>query len=460
MKILKKGSAVPAVLIISSSFVIVIYGILILLATQLDFSNRDLASDKSLNVAEAGIEYYKWQLNQDPTNYTDNLGEHVFYDAEGNEVGTYRIEVTPPSDSSSRVTVKSTGWAKNNPGITRTVEAVFGQRPLTAFAFLHNSNIWFGNEIVINGPILTNGGIRMDGTNNSTVQTTVETYTCGVETGCSSPTQKPGIWGNGGPQELWQFPVPAVDFDSINVDFAEMKMDAQTTGLYVGPSGKSGYHITFNSDGTFTLKQVVNAQTEKGYSFEFGCENVLQDIKVEQTVGTYDVSSAPVIFIEDDVWVDGTLNGETTIVAARFPIDTNNADIIIMNNVVYLDNSGNNRLGLVSQKDIVIGEEIPETLEINGGLLAQKGRVIRHHYNYSQCSKGGGTDSVKDELIISGSIISNLSSYWNFSGGPGVPASGFVKTTISYDPFLEQDPPSYFPNYGGFQLISWKEVKN
>lgn len=457
-----KGNVTPAILVISASFIIVIYAILVLLATQLDFSNRDLATQKALHVAESGIDYYRWHLNSDPTDYQDGTGEdgqylHNLLDSEGNNIGSYILEITPPEDNSTRVTVKSTGYSNNNSNLSRTVTAVFGRQPLTAFAFLHNSNIWFGQEITINGPIFTNGGIRMDGTNTSTVQTTVATYTCGVETGCSSPTEKPGIWGNGGPQELWEFPIPMIDFDNINADFNDLKTEAQSDGLYLGPSGKSGYHIIFNSDSTFTVNQVTNAQATKGYSFEFGCENVVQDIKVEQLIGTFNVVDVPVIFVEDDVWVDGTLNGETTVAAARFPIDTNNADIIILDNLVYLDKLGDHKLGLVSQNDVIIGLEVPEYLEINGALLAQSGRVIRHHYKYFQCSQGNGQHALKNELILYGSIISNLSSYWNFSQGPGLPASGFVKTIINFDPNLEESPPGYFPSYGEFQLLDWKE---
>lgn len=462
MKFFKKGNVTPAILIISASFIIVIYAVLILLATQLDFSNRDLARQKALHIAEAGVDYYRWHLNSDPDDYQDGTGQpgpyvHEFFDTEGNSVGSYSLEITPPSDNSERVNVTSTGYSNSNPNLTRTITAVFGRQPITAFAFLHNSNIWFGQDITINGPIFTNGGIRMDGTNTSTVQTTVETYTCGVETGCSSPTEKPGIWGNGGDQSLWEFPVPLIDFDTLNADFNSLKSYSQTSGFYLAPSGKSGYHITFNSDATFTVKEVVTAQAIKGYSFEFGCENVIQDIKVEQNIGTYNVADAPVIFVEDDVWVDGTLNGTITLAAARFPIDTDNADIILLDNLVYLDKEGGHKMGLVSQNDIIIGLNVPDEFEINGGLLAQSGRVIRHHYNYFKCSKGGGNDSVKNELAIYGSIISNLSSYWNFSSGPGSPASGFVKTTISYDPDLEAEPPGYFPNYGDFQLLDWRE---
>jgi hypothetical protein len=66
-------------------------------------------------------------------------------------------------------------------------------------------------------------------------------------------------------------------------------------------------------------------------------------------------------------------------------------------------------------------------LDLNGALLAQNGRTIRHHYGYFGC-KSGGADKMKKEFNFYGSLISNLQSYWNHSSGPKSPASGFIKT--------------------------------
>jgi hypothetical protein len=453
-----KGTITPALLVITGTFLIVIYSLLILLSMQLDFSQRQISSETAFNVAEAGVEYYKWHLLEDPTDFQDNTGSdgpyvHSIKTASGVDA-TFSLDIKTNIDKSI-ITLSSTAWVNNSPNIKRTIKAVYGRTPLTRYSFFHNSPIWFGNEVTLDGPVFSNGPIRMDGTNTSTVQSAVESYICGDETGCSSPTEKPGIWGIGGPQELWQFPVPQADFDTINVDFNYMRNQAQSTGVYLPPSGKQGYHIIFDSGGNFNVYEVNVTQSFKGYSEEYGCENLFEDIKNETLIATYSVSEAPIIFSEDTIWVDGTLNGKTTIVAARFPFDTNNADIWILNNLLYVDKSGNSRLGLIAQRDVIMGKDVPEFFEIDAAMLTQKGRVIRHHYNMQKCKNSG--DTQRKQLIIYGSIISNLRSYWNFSGGPGVPASGFQETQIIYDTHMFNDPPEYFPNYGNFRLLSWTE---
>jgi hypothetical protein len=116
-------------------------------------------------------------------------------------------------------------------------------------------------------------------------------------------------------------------------------------------------------------------------------------------------------------------------------------------------------MGLIAQHDIVMPKDVPEDLEINGALLAQSGRVLRHHYNYHGCKEGN--PEMKDQLTIFGSVISNLVAYWNFSGGgSGQPTSGFVKREIIYDENLYFEPPPYFPSDGEMQMLSWQEVDN
>ena len=466
-KIIEKGTVTPVLLIVASSFIIVIYALVFILAMQFDFSHRQVASDKALQIAEAGINYYRWHLHEDPDDYQDGTGSagpylHEYFDPQGGKIGEYSLEITPPSGNSQIVTIESTGYTSQYPKVKRKITAQYGKVVLTKYAFLHNSNMWFGNDITVTGPVFANGGIRQDGTNTSTVESSRQTYTCGLETGCTSaqgnpqPEEKPGVWGSGEIDELWNFPVTPIDFDSIKVDFSSMKTTAQNSGLYQGPSGAQGYHVVFNSAGTFNLYRVTGTSTVQGYTAEGGCENMQQTIVNETLLGTYNVSEKSIIFLEDNVWVEGVVNGQTTIAAARFPIGSYNTVVWIPNDLTYLAKNGNHKLGIVVENDIIFTKDIPEYFDLNGALLAQNGRTIRHHYGYFGC-KSGGADKMKKELNFYGSLISNLPSYWNHSSGPKSPASGIIKTTLDYDPENLENPPPYFPAFGGYQFLGWKE---
>ncbi len=462
-KTTQNGTITPALLIVASAFIIVIYAMVFILALQFDFSHRQIASDKALQIAEAGLNYYNWHLSKDPDDYQDGTGQpgpykHDYLDPQGGKVGEYSLQITAPTESSQPVTIVSTGYTSQFPKVKRVVQAQYGKVVLTKFSFLHNSNMWFGNDIDVTGPVFSNGGIRMDGNNTSTMESSRATYTCGIETGCNSPEEKPGIWGSGEIDELWKFPVTPIDFDSIKVDFSSMKTAAQDQGVYLTASGAQGYHLVFDPSGTVNIYKVTGTSIVQGYSDEGGCENMQQEIVSQTLINTRNLSTTPIIFAEDNVWVEGVVKGKTTVAAARFPLGTFNAVIWIPNNLTYFAKDGTNKLGLVVEKDIIFTKDVPEYFNLNGALLAQNGRTIRHHYGYFGC-KSGGNDKMKKEFNFYGSLISNLRSYWNHSSGPKSPASGFVKTTLEYDPTNFDDPPPFFPSFGGYQFLGWKELK-
>lgn len=454
------GTITPAILIISSAFIIVIYGVLFALTTQFDFSRRQTASETAIHFAEAGINYYRWHLAHDPNDYTSDVGIHDYTDPQGDLIGQFNIEVTPPEGGSSIITITSTGYSNEFANIDRTIEAKYGQPSFSRFAYMSNSSSWYGTGITVNGEIRSNNGIRMDGTNNSLVSSAKLEYNCGTETGCFPPEPKPGVWGSGGDQGLWQFPVPSLDFDTLSFDFANMRDAAQDIGLYLDDSGDEGYHIMFFDNGSIRINRVLSTSFVRGYSVPGqglgeegagGCRNLYQIITDEELVGTYNVSDAPILFAEDNLWVEGTVEGRITVIAARFPIISSNVDVWIPNSILYNDYDGSDALGLISQSDIFFARDVPEDFNVDGVLMAQSGKIIRHGY-FNWC--GGSSEAVKDKLTINGSLISYFTSYWNFGAAPD---SGFIEREINYDSSMLFNPPPYFPTSGEFEIIDWIE---
>lgn len=450
------GSITPAILVIASTFIVAIYGVIFVLSLQFDYSRRQTASESALNIAEAGINYYRWHLAHDPDDYTDGTGQpgpyvHDYTDPQGDTVGKFSLEITPPENGSSVVTIRSTGWSDEFPSVTRTIEAEYGIPSFTQYSFSSNASTWYGSNITVNGRVHSNNGVRMDGTNTALVTSAQETYICGSETGCYPPQEMPGVWGSGGDKGLWQYPVPAIDFDSISFDFATMREDAQQDGLYLPPSGSNGYHLLFLSDGTVRVNRVTRTRYYNSYSPEDGCRRRYERIRRESLYGIYNLSDTPLIFAEDQLWVEGTVNGRTTVVAARFPIESNSMDIWIPNNITYSAYDGSSTLGLIAQHDIYFARDIPEDFNVDAVLMAQTGKVIRHGY-FWWC--GGTSQAVKDSLTINGSLISYEKSYWNFGS---TPTSGFVTRTINYDSNNLFNPPPYFPTTGDYEFLNWKE---
>lgn len=464
----KSGSATPAILVITTSFIIIIYGLLFLLGIQLDFSNRQTASERALHVAEAGINYYKWHLAHAPTDFKDGTGnpgqpgpyEHDYKDPQGAIVGKYSLQITPPANGSSIVTIISTGWTNQYPKIKRTIKAQYGIPSMSEFSFLSNASTWYGSGITVNGKIHSNNGIRMDGTNTSTVSSYQTTYMCGSETGCQPPKQKPGVWGAGGDKGLWQFPSAYIDFDSISLDFTTMRDAAKAQGLYLEPSKAMGYHLLFLNDGTVRVNKVLSTNYLESYSVpgqglgelgKGGCRRNYMLITSESVIGTYQVSQTPIIFAEDDLWVEGTVVGRVSVAAVRFPLTSSQAVIWIPNSIKYTKYDGSDSLGLVAENDIYFTRDVPDNFQVDAILMAQKGTVLRHGY-FDWC--GGTEGAVKQKLTINGSVISYYKSYWNFGSGP---ESGFRQREINYDTHVLYAPPPFFPTSGQYEFISWTE---
>lgn len=454
---MRKGSISILVLVFGVVISLAVSGLVVVAATQYTASTRTEYFERSLSVAESGIDYYRWHLAHAPQDYRDGTNHtgpytHTISDPYGNTNATFSLSVSPPASGSSIVTISSTGWMNEHPEIKREIVAKYGIPSLAKYSFLHNANVWFGSGLTIYGQVMSNGGIRMDGVNNSTITSSRQTYTCGSETGCSPSTTKNGVWGSGGPSNLWQFPITSIDFNSLQVDFNTLKTQAQNSGVYLAGSGYYGYHLVFNSNGTVTITKVKTATNQKGWSVENDCENLYQTIGTELSVGTYSLSQKQLIFAEDNIWVDGVVNGQATVVAAKFPLTMNYMNIWINNNITYIAKDGHSQLGLFAQNDIYMGYGVPNNLEIDAALLASSGHIIRHDYNYSGCNVQAG--AVKNSLTIYGSIISNEKSYWNYGTNPD---SGFVTRNITYDQNLYYLPPPYFPSQGQYQLISWSE---
>lgn len=454
-----RGSITPALLVITGAFVTAIYGLLMVIALQLDFSHRQVASQQALSIAEAGINYYKWHLAHAPEDFMDGTGTvgpyiHTFADPQGGNAGSYSLTVTPPTDGSTIVTLTSTGWTDVYPSVKRTITATYGRPSYARFSFLTNASSWYGAGITVNGAVHSNTGIRMDGVNTSLVTSAVATYLCGSETGCSPAQSRPGVWGSGpgGAQGLWQFPVPAIDFNSISFDFNQMKLSAQSDGLWLANSGASGYHLVFLSNGTVNISRVTSTNYYNGMLENGSCPRLYQRITNESFIGNYTLADTPIIFVEDALWVEGVVNGKTTVAAVQFPISSTTTNVWIRGNLYYNAYDNSDELGLIAQDDIYFARDIPNDFRVDGALMAQSGKIIRHGY-VSGCGYSS-TYSVRNSLTINGALISFNKSYWNWGSGP---TSGFRTRTISYDSNLLYMPPPYFPTSGEYEFISWAE---
>lgn len=409
--------------------------------------NNELA----FQVAEAGIEYYRWHLNHNSDDFQDGTGQSGPYLHEfknnGVVVGYYSLNITPPQATSSAVIVESTGWLKNQPQSRRTIRVKLGGSSLTDlanFAFVSNTDIWVGNNTIISGRVHSNNGIRFDGTATAPISSAVESYQCQPihGEGCQNQT-KPGVWGQGGPQSFWQYPVTSKDFSTISADLSSIKSLADSSGVSLTSSGQQGWYLHFLPNGTFTAAKVTATNCYAGQDLNEQHDSwYCVDIKTTDTATTYPLPTSGYIFVDDTVWVDGVVSGRATIGSGT------GKSIIINDNLTYLTKNGTDAIGLIADQNVILPHDSPNNLEINAVVYAKNGAARRYYYN----------GNYKDSLYLYGSVITAGTWTWSWISNGGSVVSGYRSTTLYYDSNLTYNPPGGFAFGKVFTPLLWEEV--
>jgi type II secretory pathway pseudopilin PulG len=478
----QRGYILIGVLFVASLSVVVLGALVGWSVSSVKFARQVLVREQALQVAEAGIEYARWHLAHFQTDYTlgeETSGPHTypFYDYGGNQIGSYTLTVTPPSLGSTIVTITSEGRIDTAVSASRTIEVRLAIPSLAKYAVVANDSMRFGAGTEIFGPLHSNGGIRFDGTAWNTVTSALAQYDDPDHSGANefgvhthrdinmSSTTDSFRALEAPPQEVpvrtdvfkagREFPVPSVDFAGIISDLASIKSNAQTAGKYLAPSGAQGYQIVLKANDTYDVYQVQTVTPVPSGQ----CRNDLNEtgwgtwsIQTKTFVGNYTLPENGLIFVEDTLWIEGVIDGaRLTIAAARFP-DTvsQRKNIIISNDITYTHKDGTDAIALIAQNNITIAMTADTSLDIDGALVAQNGRVGRYYYNAS-C----GQYRTRTQITLFGMIATNKRYGFAFTDG-----SGYATRTIVYDTSLLYSPPPFFPLAAeSYQIISWEERK-
>ena len=441
---------------------------------------RDAAlREQAFQIAEAGIEYYRWHLAHVSTDYQDGTGApgpyvHEYRDATGAVIGTFTLTITPPPIGSTLVIVVSEGVVTANPSITRRIEAKFAIPSIAKFAFVANSKMRFGAGTEVFGPIHSNDGIRFDGLAHNLVTSFKYSYDdpdhsgadeYGVHTHLSpsdpippvppppgTPPSRTDVFISGR-----QVSVPAVDWNGFTQDLSQMKTDAQTSGRYFAGSGALGYNIVLKTDDTFDLYTVTslvspqsncyNSQNQSGWG--------TWSIASETLLGNYAFPANGLVFLEDNVWVEGTISSaRLTIAAGRFPESSStNANIIVNEDIRYTNYDGADVLGLIAQGNINVGLVSNDVLTIDAAIVAKNGRAGRYYYRYA-FSKSCSPYHQRDTINLFGMIATKERYGFAYTDG-----NGYETRNIIYDGNLLYGPPPSFPlTSDQYQTISWREL--
>ncbi len=475
----QRGQLSLQVLILGSIATVLIAGFVLWAQGFVTNVGRGGMKAQAFTIAEAGIEYYRWHLAHSPLDFTDGQSAsttqpyvHPYYDKNGNRLGQFELVITKPATGSTIVVIQSTGKVDADSTIKKIIKIKMGLPSLARFSAASNADIRFGSGTVVYGELHSNGGIRFDGTAYNKVTSAKSTYDDPDHSGSSEfgvhthvapvdpipPTTVPvrtDVFKAGR-----QFPVPALDFNGITQDLANLKsLATSTSGYYKGPSGgtNKGYDIVLKTNDTFDIYRVNSV-----VSLSSTC--VSNSSHADSFWGSWSINSETllasnvpfpsngIIFIEDDLWVRGQIDtARLTIAAARFPVNASTYASITTNaDLRYTNYDGQDVLALIAQNHVNVGFNSNNTLNVDAALVAQNGRVGRYYYA-SAC----GSNYIRNAVNLYGMIATNQRYGWAYTDG-----TGYQTRTITYDGNLLYGPPPSFPiTASQYDIISWEEVQ-
>ena len=446
----RRGMYLPVILMASVLFIAFATAIISLSMSNLKMATLHNRRITSMSIAEAGVNYYLWHLAHENTDYCDGMtcpavgGDgsygpftHNYTDGDGKISGSYDLFITPPGRGSSITTVKSIGKVFGT-NTTRTVITTIGMPSFTKYTLLvNNSELWVGNGEKIEGSVFVNkNGVRNDGEITKDVSSTEETYTSGMFGG-----SHPGIWGSGVIGGTKFLPVPTIDFTQLDVDMLTLRNKARDEheGDYYPSSGSGnvGYHLTLKAD-SYEVRKV------KKY------DNKDLNITQELSATSYSYPTAGVIFFEDNVWIEGTVNNKqvTIITAVPGASGANKKRIIIPGNIKYTNYDGKDKIGLITQTDILLTRNAPTNLEIDAAMIAKDGVIKINDYNEK-----------KNSIKVYGSMAHNTGLIWTYcyNAPTCTNYSGYKTTQTVMDEHNILNPPPKFPLTGTYAILSWRE---
>jgi hypothetical protein len=475
----QQGMVLPMVLVFSTVGIVILSGIVGWSLLNSRAAKQAVKREMAIQIAESGIDYYRWHLAHSPTDYQDGTASsspyiHQFFNKDGDVIGQFSLDITAPPSGSTLVTIKSTGQTNGYDG-SRVIITRLAKPSIAKFAVVANSVMRFGEGTEIYGPIHSNFGIRFDGIAHNIITSAVASYddpdhsnnnefgvhthvnpppATGISNAFRSAEAPPNVVHDRTDVFLAgrQFPIPAVDYTGLTSDISQMKSDAQADGFYRAGSGAMGYYLTLKIDDTFDLYRVDSIKNNPS-----GCNNTAGQtgwgtwsVNTQTLIDNYDFPNNGLIFLEDNVFVDGKINiARVTIVAAVFPDNiAQRKNITVNNDLFYTNYDGQDVISLIAQNNFNIGLYSEDDLQIDGALVAQNGRVGRYYYN-SNCDSYRN----RDTITLYGMLATGERYGFAYTNG-----SGYNTRNIIYDANLLYSPPPSFPlTSDQYITISWEE---
>ncbi len=495
-----KGSVLAYGLVMMFMVSIIMTSIISFIASQTKYSLQVHAREQAFQIAESGIHFYRWYLaHQVEGKTTQQIAtfwatgnpygvaapyEVEYRDPGGDPIGKYSIEVDPPAAGSTIITVKVTGWTYRYLTIKRVIQVRFRRPSWSESAVLANDAMRFGSGTEVYGKIHSNQGIRFDGVAHNVVSSAVSSYddpdhNGAVEFGVHTHVNAPPASGVNDAFRTAEapnatipartdvfmagrsFPEPSVDFNGVLGDLSAMKLVAQAgtnNSRYFSNLSDVGRRVILKTDGTYDTCRVASASLTAAFpavpTYDIAATSGYRRTSGSGTCNTcsgpclqnYTIPSDGIIFVEDNLWLDGQINNKKVTIVAADLTGGSFPSVNIANDLTYTNYTGIDIIGVIGQQDINIPKNSDTNLRIDGALLAQQGKVGRADY---------GSSDHKTSITINGAIATNQR--YGFAWTNGITDWGYTTRNLYYDNNLLYSPPPYFPTGTRYEMDLWQE---
>jgi len=467
----RQGQLSISLLVFSAVTVIMVSGFALWAGSFLNLSLRDFNKASAFSISEAGIEYYRWHLAHAASDFQDGTGHagpyvHNYYDKDGNVIGTFTLDITPPPIGSTIVTIQSTGKVAADSFVTKAIKVKLGVPSLAKYSVAANDNMRFGAGTEVFGELISNKGIRFDAIAHNIVKSALPTYSdpdspydnaFGVHTHDAPADPSPPAPMPSRPDVFMagrQVSVPAVDFVGLTQKLSSLRALATSSGFYATSSGAYGFDLVFGASSTYqvykvtaltdTPRRCTNTNNQTGWgTWSIGTETPWKS-------GT--IPANGIFFFEDHVWARGQINGSrVTVATGKFPdLASTRTSITVNNDLLYTKYDGTDSIGLIAQNNVNVGMASENDLRIDAALVAQNGRVGRFYYE-SDCDPY----DVRQTLTSYGMIATNVRYGFAYTDD-----TGYQTRNLIYDSnFLYGPPPSFPLAASNYVQVSWEEVQ-
>lgn len=360
-------------------------------------TGRQTRETKSMHLADGGINQYLYNIRQNPYYWQTNptMGPTATED------GTWTVTAQAPTQTSplTLVAVATSGQVASR---TTTITATVRYPTFADYSFMSNAGIDIGATADIFGKVRSNQYVDNAGT-------------CWDEVIAAGDVRGAGTFKKG--YKEYQ---PSVDFGTVTTDLNTIKQTAIADNTYFAPTANPGYYLRVGS-GSFTAYYVTGGETTGNLTLTL--------------IGAFPLPARGGVYVDDNVWVDGTLAGRLTIATPEV--------LRIKDNINYANNQS--ALGLIAQRNIAVMywyPGSPENLTVKAALLSQTADI-------SAAFKSGYW---RNSFTFVGSMSYATHSGF-YSGGVG----GYNSRSYTYDANLDVMPPPLFPviRDGSLKVTTW-----